>query len=97
MPYCTRNDYLSEEIPFQRVLRLISQKSKVRPIPYRNGYTLCCPAHSDRDPSLGISEGDDGRALLYCFAGCTIHDICAAIGLTPKDLFPRKSRGNYRG
>jgi hypothetical protein len=24
---------------------------------------LCCPAHDDRNPSLSVSEGDDGRVL----------------------------------
>ena len=97
MVYYTKNDYLSEEIPFQRVLRLISQKSKVRPIPYRNGFRLCCTAHNDRNPSLIIFEGDDGCVLLKCFAGCSADDICAAIGLTLRDLFSRRSRGKYRG
>jgi hypothetical protein len=34
-----------------------------------------CPAHDDRAPSLSISEGDDGRTLLKCHAGCSTADI----------------------
>jgi hypothetical protein len=51
------------------------------------GWKAKCPAHNDKEPSLGISEGADGRALLKCWAGCETNDVLAAIGLTPRDLF----------
>ncbi len=47
-----------------------------------------CPAHDDRNPSLSISEGDDGRALLYCHAKCDINDICMSLGYELSDLMP---------
>jgi len=47
-----------------------------------------CPAHDDREPSLAVSEGADGRALLHCHAGCATRDVIAALGLTWSDLFP---------
>ena len=50
-----------------------------------------CPAHDDRNPSLSIGTGHDGRVLLRCWAGCRTSDILAALGLTPKDLFPSGS------
>ncbi len=34
-------------------------------------WTSLCPAHDDRSPSLAISEGEDGRCLLFCHAGCS--------------------------
>jgi hypothetical protein len=46
-----------------------------------------CPAHDDRNPSLSIGLGDDGRVLVHCFAGCTFEQIVSAIGLTPADVF----------
>ena len=46
-----------------------------------------CPAHEDRSPSLGIAEGEDGRALVRCWAGCATADIVAALGLIMRDLF----------
>jgi hypothetical protein len=46
-----------------------------------------CPAHEDRTASLSLREGDDGRALLYCHAGCDVGDVCAALGLNLSDLF----------
>jgi hypothetical protein len=46
-----------------------------------------CPAHDDREPSLSISEGDDGRALLKCFAGCETDEVLVELGLKMADLF----------
>jgi hypothetical protein len=37
---------------------------------------------------LSIREGDDGRVLLKCFAGCKTQDIVASIELKMSDLFP---------
>lgn len=53
-----------------------------------NGWSACCPAHDDRNPSLSISEGDDGRVLLYCHAGCAVADVVGALGLEMADLSP---------
>lgn len=49
-----------------------------------------CPAHADRSPSLSIKEGDEGRTLVYCFAGCPPDDVVTAVGLDIGDLFPEK-------
>jgi hypothetical protein len=46
-----------------------------------------CPAHDDGEPSLSISEGDDGRALVKCFAGCETDKVLGRLGLTMADLF----------
>jgi hypothetical protein len=51
-----------------------------------------CPAHNDTQNSLSVAEGDDGRALLYCHAGCAIDEVVEALGLSMRDLFPRGSR-----
>jgi hypothetical protein len=45
-----------------------------------------CPAHPDHNASLSVEIGDEG-AILHCRAGCTKHDIVAALGLTMRDLF----------
>jgi len=51
-----------------------------------------CPAHDDKNPSLSISAGTDGRTLVKCHAGCEPLQITAALGLTVEDLFaPRQS------
>lgn len=61
----------------------------------RSGKSLAarCPAHDDRRNSLSVSEGDDGRVLIKCFAGCQTSEIVAALGLTMADLFPRQGDG----
>src|SRR5215472_13401072 len=63
------------------VLRLDAKRSG-------RGWIAKCPAHDDRKPSLSISEGNDGRVLLKCLAGCDTHDVLAALGMTWRDLFP---------
>lgn len=47
-----------------------------------------CPAHDDHKPSLSIGQGEDGRVLIHCHAGCSPADVLAAVGLRPADLFP---------
>ena len=35
------------------------------------GYSAKCPAHNDRNPSLSIGQGHDGRSLdSFCHRGC---------------------------
>jgi putative DNA primase/helicase len=50
-----------------------------------------CPAHDDRTASLSIAEGDDGRVLLNCHAGCDTRAIVSALGLQMSDLFPPRT------
>lgn len=69
--------------------QLLARLQKVRPNGKRQ-WTACCPAHDDRSPSLAIREAEDSRLLVYCFGGCGIEDILAAIGLDISDLFPEK-------
>ena len=46
-----------------------------------NGWLVRCPCpnhgkgRGDRFPSLSVADGDDGRLLLRCFAGCEFVDI----------------------
>src|ERR671916_3059153 len=61
----------------------------------RNGYWMAlCPAHNDRNPSLSIKEGDNGRPLLYCHAGCSFEQIMAELSeVSPARLRVRRARG----
>ena len=45
-----------------------------------------CPKHEDRSPSLSIREGQSGRILIRCFAGCTTGDILNKLGLSWADI-----------
>jgi hypothetical protein len=50
-------------------------------------FTVRCPAHDDHHPSLDITPKGE-RVLLICrSAHCSIAAICAAIGITLRDLF----------
>ncbi len=53
-------------------------------------YIARCPAHADRSPSLAIKDGDDGRILIHCFAGCETEDVLSAIGMTFADIMPER-------
>lgn len=66
--------------------RFLQQLESVKPS--GRGFTARCPAHEDRGPSLSITEGEDGRVLLHCFAGCHPQEVVAVLGLTMADLFP---------
>lgn len=63
------------------------------------GWSAHCPAHEDRTASLSVSEGDDGRALLKCHAGCDTSVILSVLGLKLADLFPPKPdpKSNHNG
>src|SRR5918994_3522949 len=53
-----------------------------------NGYyKALCPAHDDKAPSLSVSEGDDARVLIKCFAGCSFGAVVEALGFDERDLF----------
>lgn len=45
-----------------------------------------CPGHVDQSPSLSIAQGDRG-ILVRCFAGCSLQEICKALGIRETDLF----------
>lgn len=60
----------------------------LKPARCAGGWRSRCPAHEDRNPSLSVSEGDDGRALVKCHAGCSTDAVLAGIDLQLTDLFP---------
>jgi putative DNA primase/helicase len=49
-----------------------------------------CPAHEDRNPSLSISPGKDGKVLVRCHAGCDQRDLIAA--LQKRGVWPTTGR-----
>ena len=55
------------------------------------GWQSRCAGHEDRNASLSISTGNDGRILLKCHAGCSAESIVAALGLKLGDLFPPRA------
>jgi hypothetical protein len=57
-----------------------------------NGWRADCPnpAHTKARGSLSISEADDGRVLLDCFACHDTRAILGTLGLELADLFPER-------
>jgi len=75
--------------------RLLERLEGVRS--YGDGYVARCPCpnhgegRGDFNPSLSVSEGDDRRVLLHCFAGCEAKDIAHALNLQLADLFEQRN------
>jgi hypothetical protein len=59
-----------------------------------SGFMACCPAHEDREPSLSITDGDNGQVLVHCFAGCAQEDVIRE--LRNRGLWPA-ARNNGSG
>jgi len=62
----------------------------------QRGSSWRCPAHEDRTPSLSVDEGEGGRALVHCFAGCSAKAIASALGLETADLFDARRDSSNR-
>ena len=75
--------------------RLLALLDKVRPNG-KNQWMACCPAHDDRNPSLSIKEGQDGRVLVHCFAGCGASDVLGAVGMELRDLMPEGPLDHFK-
>lgn len=79
----SNNTYQS---PIELVLSRVKHKKS------SNGYMANCPAHDDKNPSLGIKEESDGKVTLNCLAGCKKENVLEAMGLEMKDLFPQNQK-----
>jgi hypothetical protein len=76
--------------PFERVIDELARRDLLATdgrLIGRAEVMALCPSHDDRDPSLSVREGDDGRCLLWCFAGCETPSVIEALGLEWSDLF----------
>lgn len=77
-------------MPSQPVALVLSKLGKVK----RSGagWAASCPVeghkHGDRDTSLSVAQGADGRALVTCHVGHSFEEIAAAMNLELPDLFP---------
>ena len=77
--------------PIDNVLAQLTKVRQRQP----GQWSACCPAHADKGPSLSVRETPEGAVLLYCFAGCSVGAVVAALGLDMSDLFPpRHVTGN---
>src|SRR5215204_4443522 len=82
--------------PVERVLERAKNIRKAG-----SGWDVSCPVtdhgkgQGDREPSVSVTEGDEGRALVRCHAGCETEAVVSAWGLSMDDLFER--RDGHRG
>jgi len=78
--------------PYETVCSAIRDAGyKVRASGHRAARSQC-PGHDSSGYSLSIREADDEAVLLYCFAGCELDDVLAAVDLARRDLFPVTGR-----
>lgn len=61
------------------VLPRLDKAKETKPGEWR----ACCPAHEDSNPSLSITQAQNGRLLLHCFAGCSYQKILEALNIRP--------------
>ena len=52
-------------------------------------WIACCPAHDDKSPSLSISDGDNGKPIVHCHAGCSQESVIEA--LRNRVLWPERN------
>jgi hypothetical protein len=62
-----------------------------------DGWLVSCPVpghgqgRGDLNPSVSVTEGHDGRALVRCKAGCDTESVVSSWGLPMADLFERRN------
>lgn len=78
------------------ITKILSKLNKVTTKP-NDKWLACCPAHNDKSPSLSVSLANDGKILLYCFAGCSIEEVTEALDIDLSELFPNNhfNRSEY--
>lgn len=72
---------------YEEVLDAIEEQGLLGPLLGDGQQMFRCPAHEDRKASASLQEGEDGRALVYCHAGCDVSEVVEELGLKMKDLF----------
>ncbi len=60
-----------------------------------DGYSACCPAHDDNNPSFSFAVKND-RVVFHCAAGCSPDSIVAALGIEWADFFADGVEGRKR-
>jgi hypothetical protein len=68
----------------QRIIRASEVAAELRGKRGSGGNFVCrCPGplhrNGDRNPSLSVKDGRDGKLLLFCHAGCSFEEIVAAL------------------
>ena len=69
---------------------LLSRLQHVRSTGPASWRADCPNSHAKARGSLSITQAEDGRVLLHCFACSDVHGILSAVGLELADLFPER-------
>lgn len=80
----------------QKFLSRLQEQTGHRPEQTANGWQSRCPSHDDRKASLSIAEGQGGRVLVDCKAGCKPDSVCQALGMRLADLMPTRHHNGKR-
>lgn len=59
------------------------------------GWSACCPAHEDSNPSLSINDSENG-VLVHCHSGCAQEAVLAALRAQGIDIRRQKDNGAQR-
>lgn len=71
---------------YDLVIEKLEDRGLLSPAQSGEQLSARCPAHDDSHASLSISEGEKGKPLVYCFAGCAFKDVIDALGLKISDV-----------
>ena len=80
-------------MPLSDLLSHVKKLQKSGP----KSWMCLCPSHDDRSRSMKITQSDNGKVLINCFAGCTPIEILDAVGLTIDDLFEEPLQHSSKG
>jgi hypothetical protein len=89
-------EFQTETDPMRRMWDALAENG-CQPLGERHTFMARCPVHHGTNRNLRVSEGTDGRVLLFCLAHpgvCDWRAVSAAVGLDPRELFPP---GHRRG
>lgn len=78
---------------FETVEAKLDEMDLIKSRSYDDTISALCPGHEDNTASLSLREGDAGKALLFCHAGCDIRDVVEALDLSMSDLFQGSDSG----
>lgn len=81
--------------PVDRIRQALNSKGLAVRNDRGTKFTAQCPAHDDHKPSLDVTTGDDGKALVICRAGCPLDQILAKLDLRAADLFADSPNGRF--
>ena len=66
---------MDKGLTFDDAVKVLERYGRVSWSDDSNAVSAQCVAHDDGRPSLSVKRGEDGRAVVHCFAGCDWRDV----------------------